>query len=101
MRNYRNERLRLAAAALAALFLFCPAGFAQDQPKTPNPPPIGPPIRLIPPPPPDQMFPANGTPAAPGNGNGPAVEATPLAPVDSSWVGAIDEADRPLPQTMW
>lgn len=86
---------RLIPVAVALLALAAPA-LAQ----------VGPPVRLLPPPPgtaaPVPGQPAAATPAAaPAAATDSAIRATPLAPVDASWVGTLGDGARPLPQTMW
>ncbi len=74
----------------------------------PAPAQVGPPISLNPPPagplstgdaaPP----PAAPTGMAPGTGDDAgSITETPLAPVDGSWTGTLQESDGGLPQAMW
>ncbi len=96
MPSCRNEpRRRLAGALSAALLLLLPAmALAQ----------AGPPVRLLPPapgtgpalpPPPSAPTPA---PAAQTDGS---ISATPLAPVDSAWIGALPDETQALGDTLW
>lgn len=106
MRGCRNERDRslAPAAGLAALLLLLPAlpGAAQT----------GTPVPLTGPPPAAADAPEGSAPAAaptapgsPAEAPGPpaagSIQATPLAPVDPAWIGTLDDAARPLPQSMW
>ncbi len=87
----RVSRAELAASAALFLLLASPA-FAQ----------LGPPIPLLP-------SPAGGTapapaPAAPAEsagGAGDDISATPLAPMDTSWVGILGPADGAFPRSLW
>jgi hypothetical protein len=83
-----------AIAWLLLLALALPAG-AQ----------VGPPVRLQPPPSPGTgptvpMAPAAAAPLPAPDTDG-SIKATPLAPVDASWIGALPDDAGPLPQTMW
>jgi hypothetical protein len=94
IRSCRNDRSRGAALGAAALTLLIglvgPALAQGDRP-----------VRLLPPPPgtgpavPEP--PASPTPTPPADES---ISATPLAPVDSAWVGTLG-APQALPQTMW
>jgi hypothetical protein len=83
------------AALLTALVLAMPAS-AQ----------LGPPVRLIPPPPGAEQ-PSPPPPAAqPGakpaaNKDASGIEATPLAPVDPTWAGTLGPTEGAFPETMW
>ena len=91
------------AALLTALALAMPAS-AQ----------VGPPVRLIPPPPGTEQ-PSPPPPAAqPGakpaanpaanpatNKDASGIETTPLAPVDATWAGTLGPAEGAFPDTMW
>jgi len=83
----RVSRADLAASAFFIL-LASPA-FAQ----------LGPPIPLVPPAPGSEAAPAAPAPAEPAPGDN--FNATPLAPVDTAWVGILGAADGALPRTMW
>jgi hypothetical protein len=65
---------------------------------------IGPPVRLLPPPP-GTASPVPQQPAVPAPTPAPAtddsIKGTPLAPVDTAWIGTLGEDARPLPQSMW
>ena len=62
---------------------------------------VGPPVPLAAPP----LAPApSQTPPLPPDGQQPAdddIHATPLAPMDASWVGTLGPADGALPHAMW
>lgn len=64
---------------------------------------VGPPVRLLPPPPGAGPAIPEGTPATPppAAAEGESIKATPLAPVDAAWIGAPGGIAHPLPQTMW
>ena len=71
---------------------------------------VGPPVRLIPPPPGTEQ-PSPPPPAAqPGakpaanpaaNKDASGIETTPLAPVDATWAGMLGPAEGAFPDTMW
>jgi hypothetical protein len=94
MPSCRNERRRRLAGALSAALLLLPAtALAQ----------LGPPVRLLPNAPgaaPAVPPPAVGTPAR-AKRRSDSINATPLAPVDSSWAGALDDQAQALGDTMW
>jgi hypothetical protein len=93
MRSWRSDRTlgRAAAGAALLLALWAPPAPAQ----------LGPPVRLQTPPgagtgptiPPPL---ATGTPTTDES-----IKATPLAPEDAAWIGALPDGTQPLPQAMW
>src|SRR5690348_13731746 len=93
MRSWRNEAPRLLGRA--ALLLLTMLGPAAAQ--------VGPPVRLLPPPPGTGPAIPEGTaetpPPAPAEGE--SIKTTPLAPVDAAWIGTPGGIAHPLPQTMW
>src|SRR5579859_3199722 len=91
MRGSRSDARTGLAALLIAACLGTPA-LAQ----------VGPPLRLVQPPPsptPSETV----TPAAPDASQPlpPDVQATPLAPVDPVWTGSLAGAEGALPDTLW
>jgi len=78
------------AALLSALALLPGPALAQS----------GGPVRLVPAP-----APAPGPTATPAAGGGQplpsGVQATPLAPVDSAWLGTLAPAEGAFPDTLW
>jgi len=103
MPSSRNERRLALAAALVALGLLTP-WTARAQ--------LGPPVRLVPTEPtgnttaPSAPKAPAPSPAAQGGTSAPAeqgasIRATALAPVDSAWIGTLDSAGNPLPDSMW
>jgi len=99
MRDSRAEplprRFGRGAAALALSLLIAAPAAAQ----------IGRPIPLIAPPPPQKAAPATPpslpAPPPPAAAAGSDIETQPLAPVDSSWLGTLGEANGGLPRNMW
>ncbi len=85
----RVSRAELGAGAALFLLLASPAS-AQ----------IGPPIQLLPSPPGTAPAPAPATSEPPGAAADD-ISATPLAPMDSSWVGILGPADGALPRSLW
>ncbi len=91
----RVSRAELAAGATLLLVLASPA-LAQ----------IGPPVPLAPATPQDQSPAQQATPPAPeaapdSTPSDNDIQATPLAPLDPSWIGTLGPADGALPRTMW
>lgn len=100
MPAFRNEARAagLASAALAALLVALPL---LPQPALAQ---LGPPVRLVPPPPaatPAPATPAPDTGAGGGETLPSGVQATPLAPVDTAWIGTLAPADGGFPETFW
>ena len=71
---------------------------------------LGPPLRLLPPPPgaapaePAQgpaPAPAQPAPPTPSPATDPSIRSAPLAPVDAAWAGALGDGEHPLPESMW
>lgn len=108
MRASRSERrIQGRLCGLAALFALALATPAAAQ--------LGPPVRLVPPPP--SSGPAAAPPLDTGGADTPApavapanseaqplppdVQAMPLAPVDPAWAGTLSAADDALPETLW
>ncbi|HEV3174616.1 MAG TPA: hypothetical protein VGZ72_01425 [Stellaceae bacterium] len=95
MRGSRSDR-RLAFAAL--LIAACVSVPAKAQ--------VGPPIRLVQPPP-SPIHPGAAVPLpAPDASESsqtlpPGVEAMPLAPVDPAWAGSLEASEGGLPGTLW
>jgi hypothetical protein len=86
----RVSRADLAASA-ALLLLLAPPAFAQ----------FGAPIPLVPASPSTKPAPAApAAPEAPAGGSDD-ISATPLAPMDPSWVGILGPADGAFPRTLW
>jgi hypothetical protein len=97
MPSCRNDRRWTLAATIAALALLTAAA-ARAQ--------IGPPTPLSPPPagstggtPTPAAAAPQAAPTAPPAGD--AIRGTPLAPVDSAWLGTLGADAHPLPETMW
>jgi len=88
MRAFRGDR-RLALLALLIAASLSASAAAQ----------VGPPVRLVQPPPTPVVpkAPAPGTTQA----LPPGVQAMPLAPVDPSWAGSLPTSDGALPETLW
>src|SRR5206468_9864776 len=84
-------------ALLIAAALSAPVASAAAQ--------LGPPLRLVQPPP-SAVAPQIVTPSAPDAGLGgqplpPDVQATPLAPVDPAWAGSLPASEGALPESLW
>jgi hypothetical protein len=67
---------------------------------------LGPPLPLAPPPPPRQApaitdVPPPAPPVSNTSSSDDDFHATPLAPMDASWVGTLGPADGALPHSMW
>jgi hypothetical protein len=101
MPGSRNEPRQDLAAALAALLLLASVAPTRAQ--------LGSPVPLVAQVPPAPAAPAEAPsppPVAPADAPSLVppdvpVTATPLAPVDTGWIGVLGEAAHPLPQTMW
>jgi hypothetical protein len=91
MRGSRSEPRAGLVALLIAACLGTPA-MAQ----------VGPPLRLVQPPP-GSVPSETGTPTTPDTGPRlpPGVQATPLAPVDPVWSGSLSGSEGALPETLW
>jgi hypothetical protein len=94
MRVSRSDR-RLALPALLIAAALSAAAAAQ----------VGPPLRLVQPPP-SEVAPQAVTPSAPDAGIGgqplpPDVQVTPLAPVDPAWAGSLPTSEGALPESLW
>jgi hypothetical protein len=94
MRSSRSDRRLALPALLIAAALSAPA-LAQ----------VGPPLRLVQPPP-TPAVPNAVSPPAPDTGAGtqvlpPGVQAMPLAPVDPAWAGSLTASQGALPETLW
>jgi hypothetical protein len=94
MRVFRSDRRLALPALLIAAALSAPAA-AQ----------VGPPLRLVQPPP-SGVAPQAVMPSAPDAGLGgqplpPDVQATPLAPVDTAWAGSLPASEGALPESLW
>jgi len=88
----RVSRADLAVAA--TLLWFAAPALAQLGPPVPLAPP---PVRQAPAPPPPAAVPAAPVVSTSGDD----INATPLAPMDASWVGTLGAADNALPHAMW
>jgi hypothetical protein len=84
-------------APLVALAVAWPlTAVAQDKDQPP-----GAPLRLVAPPPNSPSAAAPPTPAANGPEAPTGFQATPLAPIDPSWAGALPKGEPSLPADMW
>jgi hypothetical protein len=93
MPSCRNE-LRRALAAAVLLLLMPMTAWAQ----------LGPPVRLLPPPPgagPALPPPPPAPQAAPAPQTDESIRATTLAPVDAAWIGALPDTAQALPENLW
>ncbi|HUC69195.1 MAG TPA: hypothetical protein VMA53_27510 [Stellaceae bacterium] len=93
MPSCRNDR-RLALAVAALALLMPAAALAQ----------VGPPVHLLPPAPgagPAVPGPPPAPTPAPAAATDEAIRTTPLAPVDSAWIGALEGGANALPDSMW
>jgi len=90
-----NESRRALAGAVATLLLFTPIAASAQ---------LGPPVRLLPPPPgtgPALPPPPAAPPATPAPQTDDGIRATPLAPVDAAWMGALPDPAQALPESLW
>lgn len=65
---------------------------------------LGPPVRLLPPPPgtgPALPPPPPAPAPAPAAQTDESIRTTPLAPVDPAWIGALPDSAQALPESLW
>jgi hypothetical protein len=106
MRSCRNEGARrLSGVATLAALIQLATSAAQAQVGAPIPLNAPPPAAAAAPttaaPPAETPAPAAETPAPAAAPTDESIVATPLAPPDPTWAGALGDADHPLPPSLW